>query len=169
MPIPKHIFDWLIEWEGGDKLTNDPLDPGGVTKYGISQRANPDVDVANLHYSRANEIYRDRYWLKAHCNELPDFMKLLVFNVAVNAGVSTSIKLIQRVTKSSRDGKFGPKTALNIRRYGNKPRRFAIDYTSWLLMHYLTIIIRKPTQIKWARGWFRRSIDAAIAANNGVK
>ena len=165
--IPNQIFDWLLTWEGGATLTNDPLDSGGVTKYGISQRANPDIDIRNLTYSSAKAIYEQRYWLDAHCDELPRFMQLLVFNVAVNAGVSTSIKLLQRVTKSTRDGKFGPNTLLNVKRYQGTVKSFSINYTSWLLMHYIAIIIKKPTQVKWARGWFRRSIDAAIVANTG--
>jgi lysozyme family protein len=41
-----------IEIEGG--LVNDPLDPGGMTKYGISKRFNPDVDVENLTIEQAN-------------------------------------------------------------------------------------------------------------------
>ena len=33
-----------IELEGGEKVTCDPADPGGLTKYGISKRFNPDID-----------------------------------------------------------------------------------------------------------------------------
>jgi len=42
------IIKEVLRREGGAKLTKDPDDPGGVTKYGISKRSNPDVDVENL-------------------------------------------------------------------------------------------------------------------------
>jgi lysozyme family protein len=37
-------FKVLIGHEGG--YVNDPKDPGGETKYGISKRANPGEDSA---------------------------------------------------------------------------------------------------------------------------
>ena len=38
-------LQFALKWEGGDKYTNDPIDPGGETKYGISKRAYPDIDI----------------------------------------------------------------------------------------------------------------------------
>lgn len=48
----------------GKVYTNDPNDRGGETKYGISKRANPDVDVKNLTEDQAKKIYEERYWNK---------------------------------------------------------------------------------------------------------
>ena len=53
----QNIIAKVIEREGGDKLTKDPSDPGGTTKYGISQRANPDVDIENLRWSYWSEDF----------------------------------------------------------------------------------------------------------------
>ena len=41
----KEFIVRIIEREGGSKITRDPDDPGGVTKYGISKNAHRDVDV----------------------------------------------------------------------------------------------------------------------------
>ena len=38
----------IIESEGGERITDDPRDPGGLTKYGISQRAYPRLDIERL-------------------------------------------------------------------------------------------------------------------------
>ena len=43
--------------EGGAIFTDDPNDAGGATKYGISQRAYPNVDIRNLTEQQAREIY----------------------------------------------------------------------------------------------------------------
>ena len=42
------IIEQVIESEGGSRITKDPLDPGGTTKYGVSQRAYPDLDIEKL-------------------------------------------------------------------------------------------------------------------------
>ena len=39
-------FDRLIGHEGG--YVNNPADPGGETKYGISKRSYPSLNIANL-------------------------------------------------------------------------------------------------------------------------
>ena len=50
------IIDHVLESEGGSKITKDPLDPGGTTKYGISQRAYPNTDIENL--TEGEKFYR---------------------------------------------------------------------------------------------------------------
>ena len=40
------MIDRLIEREGG--YVNHPLDPGGETKYGITKRSYPDLDIQGL-------------------------------------------------------------------------------------------------------------------------
>ena len=49
-------FDRLISHEGG--YVNDPLDPGGETKFGISKRSYPTLDIAALTREDARAIYR---------------------------------------------------------------------------------------------------------------
>ena len=39
-------FELVIGHEGG--LVDHPADPGGLTKYGISKRAYPNLDIRNL-------------------------------------------------------------------------------------------------------------------------
>ena len=40
------IIEKVLEHEGG--YVNDPTDLGGETKYGITKRFYPDVDIKNL-------------------------------------------------------------------------------------------------------------------------
>jgi lysozyme family protein len=103
---------FVLAREGGSELTEDPSDPGGTTRYGISQRAFPDVDIQNLTMAGATALYRSRYWDSCKCDELPAALALLVFDCAVNQGVSTAGKLLQRVLGLPEDGIIGPQTLL---------------------------------------------------------
>lgn len=78
-----------------DGYVNDPHDPGGETKYGISKRAHPDEDIKNLTLERAGEIYFQDYWLPNHCFQLDWPMNLCVFDTAVNMGTG-NVKRIQK-------------------------------------------------------------------------
>ena len=55
--IPKILFA-----EGGSKYTNDPNDSGGETKYGISKKAFPNLDIKNLTEEQAISIYKKMYF-----------------------------------------------------------------------------------------------------------
>lgn len=50
-------YDRLISSEGG--YVNNPLDPGGETKFGISKRSYPTLDIAALTRERAAEVADD--------------------------------------------------------------------------------------------------------------
>ena len=66
--------------------SNHASDPGGYTKYGISQRYNPDIDIKNLTKEKAKEIYLERYWLPLGCDERPYPWDVLIFVQGVNIG-----------------------------------------------------------------------------------
>ena len=75
---------FVLKWEGG--YSNDPNDPGGETKYGISKRSYPELDISKLTLKQAKEIYYQNYWLKIGCDELPYPFNIVVFDTAVNMG-----------------------------------------------------------------------------------
>ncbi len=112
-------FPKVVSIEGG--LSLHPEDTGnwtggrkGVgelrgTKYGISARAYPDEDIPNLTLERARILYKD-YWDAIHGDELPDPLSHLVFDAAVNQGVSAATHMLQFALKVSVDGKIGPNT-----------------------------------------------------------
>ena len=55
----KTVEEWLkriLGHEGG--LSDNPKDPGGLTKWGISQRSYPHLDIRNLKVEEAVEIYK---------------------------------------------------------------------------------------------------------------
>jgi lysozyme family protein len=84
-------FEAVIGHEGG--YVNNPKDPGGETRYGISKRAYPAEDIRNLTLARAKELYLRDYWLQAGCDKVPGGVAFDLFDTAVNSGVSRAVKL----------------------------------------------------------------------------
>jgi len=82
-------MDFVLSWEGG--YVNDPRDPGGETKYGISKRAHPDVDIKNLTIEQAKAIYREEYWNRINGDELTFPEALALMDFAVHSGVPTAL------------------------------------------------------------------------------
>lgn len=98
-------FDILIGHEGG--YVNDPNDPGGETKYGISKAAYPDVDIADLTEDQAKAIYKSDYWDKLSLDTAAPQLALIVFDAAVNNGVGAATKFLQTGLGVTADGVFG--------------------------------------------------------------
>ena len=84
-------FPFIIEREGG--YVNDPKDPGGETKYGISKRAFPNLDIKNLSKEEAAKIYYNKYWLFV-ADKLDWPLNLVMFDCAVNQGTGKARKYL---------------------------------------------------------------------------
>lgn len=95
----------VLDNEGG--YVNDPKDPGGETKFGISKAAYPNVDIANLTVDQAKEIYRKDYWL------FDGIYSQAVANKLMDAYVNkkhTAIRWAQEIVNTDVDGIYGPHT-----------------------------------------------------------
>lgn len=77
----------LLKVEGG--YVNDPRDPGGETKYGISRRSYPNLDIARLTREDAVAIYERDFWTPIPA-DLPDALRWMAFDAAVNHGLGLS-------------------------------------------------------------------------------
>lgn len=141
-------FERLIGHEGG--LVDDPNDPGGLTKYGISQRAYPNVDIKALTLDDAKAIYRRDYWVTINADQLPAGIRFDLFDVAVNSGVRQAVKLLQRALGIADDGSFGPRTLAAVQ--SADPVRLAVRLSAHRLM-FMTDLKNWPNH---GRGWARR-------------
>lgn len=144
-------FEVLMKHEGG--YVNDPRDPGGETKYGISKRAYPDIDVANLTVDQARDIYRRDYWDACKCDELPIRARLLVFDSAVNQGVGTAIRLYQEALGVKADGVIGPKT-IEASYKNNNDETYA-EFMALRSARYQ----KHPKFDVFGKGWTKRMFD----------
>ena len=87
-------------------------------------------------------------------------MQAVQFNCAVNCGVGTARKILQRTVGAYPDGKVGVKTRAKIALYENKPRRFLTWYLTNQSLYYFSIVLRRREQEIWLKGWMRRTFDA---------
>ena len=93
-------LNFVLRWEGG--YTNDPTDPGGETKYGISKRAYPHLNIKALTKEQAAQIYAKDYWDAAGCNECSEpKLAIALFDAAVNVGVGRVKKWLKEDFKTS--------------------------------------------------------------------
>ena len=88
-------------------LSDHKDDAGGLTKYGISQAAYPGLDIASLTKADAIAIYKRDYWDKAQCEEIPYPLDIMLFDTAVNHGVTKAVKILQESLGITADGVIG--------------------------------------------------------------
>jgi len=162
----RDLIDDIIEREGGSKETNDPLDAGGRTKYGISERANPDLWVNGPPtYEQARQRFAERYVLPFNGIMDPQMLEQLA-DWAVTSGSDKVIRILQQIVGAGIDGVLGPKSLAKVAGYpaglvfgvlvpGSVRLNIAIRDAR--AMHYAGITKARPTNLRFIFGWLRRS------------
>ena len=142
-------FDLLLTptYEGG--YSNDPLDPGGETKYGISKRSYPHLDIKTLTRAQVKPIYRADFWGPAGCDAVPDELKYPLFDFAVNSGPKTAVRTLQTVFRS----KLTALSAQNASRNRPWPPR---DLALVLCLDRLVFMTNRKNWPAHGKGWSRR-------------
>ncbi len=92
----------MLRVEGG--YVDNPADPGGETKFGISKRFHLDLDIKNLTEDQAAEIYRREYWEPNGCDALPWPLDMCVFDTAVNMGAHEAAQLLTKARGQVMEG-----------------------------------------------------------------
>jgi hypothetical protein len=129
---------FILRWEGG--YVNDPRDLGGETKYGISKRSYPSLNIKYLTFKDARDIYERDYWIRSGASEMKWPICLAHLNFAVNAGVSASSSIYLKS-----DGSLD---SLLIRQeeYYRSLRQFEIYGNGWLnRLHNLKDYVQEIT------------------------
>lgn len=118
----QRAVEQVLKDEGGDKITDDPDDPGGRTKYGITQKLLNAIGmmmrVDDLTESQAKQIYYDHFWLEYKFDQISKYEPRVVektFNFMVTAGPDPAFRCLQRALRScgldmKEDGVMGPIT-----------------------------------------------------------
>lgn len=122
----KRTFDY--EGKGGEVTT----DTGGLTKYGISQKSNPDVDIHNLTPEKATDIYKKRYYDKL--GNLGNFSKksrAIIYDASVNHGPNFAKRLMSTVGNN-------PEKLMQARKdhynnlVKNNPEKYGTYHKGWM-------------------------------------
>lgn len=170
----------IVTREGG--YVNDPDDPGGATKYGVTldtlRRLKLDLtgdgkigeaDVKALTRAQAETIFKQHYFRGPGIDRLPALLHATVFDMQVNAGAN-AVKILQRlVTRmgfaTAVDGVIGPKTIAAVRDAAlAAPRHIADAYGIERRNYYYRLADSRPASRKYARtrsggkgGWILRA------------
>lgn len=106
-------FERLMGNEGG--YVNNPADPGGETNWGICKRSYPNVDIKNLTRDQAKAIYLRDFWQRGQMDQYDPAIAFQVFDIAVNSGIETAVRMLQRAAGVADDGNIGPVTIAAVK------------------------------------------------------
>ena len=166
----------ILKNEGG--YVNDPQDPGGATKYGISLRflkgtgdlsfdldhdGDIDVDdICNLIQENAEKLYLEKFYIPLRLDELKnEKLALQIMDMAINAGIKAAVKLLQVITGTKVDGVIGPKTIASANTFLDNIALLYMEKRKWF---YLELIQDNPQLAKYQTGWINRCNNTYHAA-----
>lgn len=160
----KTSFDFMQESEGG--FSDDPDDSGnwlpdgrkGCTNLGVTQttweswvgRQSNEKEMRNLTHALVEPMYRRKFWDACRCNDLPNGVDYLVFDLAVNAGVGRSAKTLQSFVGATPDGAIGPLTLAAVSKFDSIElvNKFTDEKVAWYKS------LKNP---KYEQGWLNRA------------
>lgn len=162
-------FDRVFTHEGG--FQNDPDDRANWTsgkigegelkgtKCGISAMTYPELDIKNLEMDMIKEIYYQDWWIALGMEIYRPAMAYQMFDAALNHGMKTASRLLQRAVSVHDDGIIGAITRRTV-------TSFDLDD---LLLNFLAERLMFMTKIKifdkYGRGWTRRiALNLKLAA-----
>lgn len=180
MQTVKEIAQTIVQREGG--FVDDPDDPGGATKYGVTihtmRRLGLDLngdgrvskaDVHRLTRAQAVDIFVRHYFERPRIAELPAPLHASVFDMYVNAG-GNAVRILQRLLRDMEfevtvDGALGPQS-IGAAHEAIKaaPDHLVNAYGIARRNYYFRLADQRPQSRKYARtraggkgGWIRRA------------
>jgi len=180
MQTVRQIAEQIVAREGG--YVNDPDDPGGATKYGVTihtmRRPGVDLtgddkvtaaDVRQLSRAQATDIFVRHYFEQPRIGDLPEALQPSVFDMYVNAGAN-AVKILQRLLCDmgfpvAVDGALGPQSiAAAAQAMTAAPDHLVDAYGIARRNYYFRLADRRPSSRKYARtraggkgGWIKRA------------
>jgi len=169
MPDPFELaFNHLIQNEG-IRYTDNPLDSGGSTKFGITlkyysiylNRTVSKEEMKNLTLEQAKKFYLDSYWTPLSCDEIKNVkIKTALFDTSVLYGLHMAVEFAQKaigccgfVLKC--DGIMGPKTVRALNAVNEKD--FIYYFYQFILRRIQEIIRKHPKNECFRKGWTSRA------------
>ena len=159
----RNAIEFVLRHEDANLSGEITHDSGGTTKFGISQRAHPNVDIESLSLIEAEKIYRDEYWSTIRGDEIrDDNVAAKLLDIAVNFGSHQAVVLCQRALNVlalhpavKEDGILGAITlaAMNAA----DPSLLLAVLRSFCEEFYRHIAAVKPEYHKYLHGWLIRA------------
>lgn len=167
------LISKLLFWEGGEKYTNDPDDPGGPTRFGITlstwklkgedpdKDKDGDVDADDVKLLTKEDFLvmtKQNFWDKAKADFINNqSVAEYIVDWGFNAGMAVPIKATQRILGLLIDGQCGPKTVQAINAHDQQELHDRL--VNARVAFYEEIIQRNPVLVKYRKGWLRRALS----------
>lgn len=145
------------------ELADDPRDRGGRTNHGITQttydiwRASkqlPRQSVDLITDAEVSTIYFSDYWTPCRCEEMPESLAAVVFDMAVHSGVWNAKITLQAALRLRQDGVIGPIT-LKAALAPEAPLLFLKRRGAFIQ----DVIRERPMNVEFLEGWINRLLD----------
>jgi lysozyme family protein len=153
----------VLRDEGG--YVNNPEDPGGETKFGISKRTHPNVDIRNLTPEQATEIYWNDFWLKPGFDKLKGDVASKVFDLSVVMGEAPAVDCLIRALRAcgatldhSKCGRLDIAIVTTANTFTNVPALLAA-IRSEAAGHFRAIVAGNPRMSIFLKGWLNRAYE----------
>lgn len=151
----------VLKLEGG--YVNHPNDKGGCTNKGVTINTFREIygenmncsDLKNITDEQLEFIYKKNYWDPCWGDNIncPKIAQIIV-DWAVNSGVKTAIKNVQKIVGTTPDGIMGPKTIEAINKYPVKELFNELKKNRQIF--YENIVEKNPSQKVFLNGWLNR-------------
>lgn len=164
----------MIRLEGGE--ANLKGDPGGHTKYGVTQwtlncenvlrPGKYPLNVADLTSDQAAEIYRTEDWDKFQGDKLPHALAPLMLNMAINEGLPSAVILLHEVVGVT-GAIVGDQTLAAIARWKSpyQPgQSLAEEFAAHVGVKYAALYAKEG---QFELGWMRRLMRVYTLAISG--
>ena len=142
-------FTALLGNEGG--YSNNPVDPGGETMYGITKRValkhGYTGDMRALPLELAKSIAKAEYWDPIKGDQLPAPLDFQVFDAAYNSGAARASEWLQKASEAPGD------VASVVMRFD---------------AYRLLFLDSLPIWPSFGRGWTRRIAENLLRAASSV-
>jgi lysozyme family protein len=161
--------------EGG--YSNDPDDSGKETYRGISRvshvrwtgwkiidqlKSDSDFPSNLLHNAELQKqvelFYQTNFWSPLNANQISNQMIAdSIFDFGVNAGLKTSVRMIQAIVGTRTDGILGE---LTLQKLNSLDFNYVLaSFTVGKLEYYIYCVKKRPVNMKYLYGWVIRALS----------
>jgi lysozyme family protein len=149
-------LEHVLKHEGG--FVNHPSDPGGMTNLGVTRavweewvkRGSSEAEMRSLTPEMVAPLYKQKYWDRVKCDDLPSGVNYVVFDASVNSGTGRAAKWLQQAVGAVADGAIGPNTLAKVKAHD------ADSLVNAYCDNRLNFLKGLKTFDTFGRGWTRR-------------
>ena len=158
MPSIESIITDILKREGA--ATNDPLDKGGRTTFGISEKANPEAWAdGKVTEEEARAIYYRKYVTGPGFDKVQDsHLQAQLIDFGVNSGPQLAIMRLQEIVGVTVDGILGVNTLAKVAETIDT-RLLNNRFVASRVKMFGRIVNKNPSQLKFLSGWLNRALE----------